>query len=64
MVKNPKTRDSGDGRNEQKLPFTDDEIKRMYNACPKYGNDFHHKWNGDDLADFISISIYTGPPHF
>ena len=60
MVKNPKTRDSGDGRNEQKLPFTDDEIKRMYDACPKYGTDYHYKWTGDDLADFISLSIYTG----
>ena len=60
MVKNPKTRDSGDGRNEQKLPFTDDEIKRMYDACPKYGTDYRYKWTGDDLADFISLSIYTG----
>jgi integrase len=60
MVKNPKTRDSGDGRNEQKLPFTDEEIKRMYDACPKYGTDYHYKWTGDDLADFISLSIYTG----
>jgi hypothetical protein len=41
MVKNPKTRDSGDGRNEQKLPFTDEEIKRMYDSCPKYGTDYH-----------------------
>lgn len=60
MVKNPKTRDSGDGRNEQKLPFSDDEIKRMYDACTKYGTTFHYKWTGDDLADFISLSIYTG----
>jgi integrase len=60
MVKNPKTRDSGDGRNEQKLPFTDEEIKRMYDAWPKYGTDYHYKWTGDDLADFISLSIYTG----
>jgi integrase len=60
MVKNPKTRDSADGRNEQKLPFTDDDIKRMYEACPKYGLTHRHKWTGEDLADFISISIYTG----
>jgi integrase/recombinase XerD len=60
MVKNPKTRDSADGRNEQKLPFSDDEIKRMYDACPKYGTDYHYKWTGEDLADFISLSIYTG----
>ena len=60
MVKNPKTRDSADGRNEQKLPFSDEEIKRMYDACPKYGSDYHYRWKGEDLADFISISIYTG----
>jgi integrase len=60
MVEHPKTRDSGDGRNEQKLPFTDDEIKRMYDACPKYGDGHQYKWTGEDLADFISISIYTG----
>jgi integrase len=60
MVKNPKTRDSSDGRNEQKLPFSDDEIKAMYEACPKYGTDHRYKWTGEDLADFISISIYTG----
>ena len=60
MVKNPKTRDSADGRNEQKLPFSDDEIKAMYEACPKYGTDHRYKWTGEDLADFISISIYTG----
>lgn len=60
MVKNPKTRDSGDGRNEQKLPFSDDEIKRMYKACEQYGKTYRHKWSGEDLADFMSISIYTG----
>lgn len=60
LVKNPKSRDAGDRRNEQKLPFTDDEIKRMYDACPKYGTAPKYKWTGDDLADFISLSIYTG----
>lgn len=59
MVKNPKTRDSAE-RAEQKLPFTDDEIKRMYEACQRYGTTGKHKWNGDDVADFISLSIYTG----
>ena len=32
----------------------------MYDACPKYGNTPKHKWTGDDVADFISLSIYTG----
>ena len=32
----------------------------MYAACPKYGDTYRHKWTGEDLADFISLSIYTG----
>jgi integrase len=57
-VKNPKGRDME--KAEQRLPFTDDELKRMYEACPKYGNSPRHKWTGEDVADFISLSIYTG----
>jgi integrase/recombinase XerD len=60
MVKNPRSRDASDRRGEQKLPFSDDEIKRMYDACPKYGDGYRYKWTGQDLADFISLSIYTG----
>jgi hypothetical protein len=60
LVKNPRGRDAGEKRAEQKLPFTDDELKRMYTACPKYGTSGKYKWTGDDLADFISLSIYTG----
>ena len=59
-VKNPRGRDASEKRAEQKLPFTDDELKRMYRACPKYGTGPRHKWTGEDLADFISLSIYTG----
>jgi len=57
-VKNPKNRETT--HNEQKFPFTDDEIKRMYDACQQYGGSYRHKWSGEDLADFISLSIYTG----
>jgi integrase len=57
-VKNPKGRDME--KAEQRLPFTDDELKRMYEACPKYGTSAKHKWTGEDIADFISLSIYTG----
>jgi integrase len=32
----------------------------MYEACQRYGLTDKHKWNGDDVADFISLSIYTG----
>ena len=38
LVKNPRGRDAADRRNEQKLPFTDLELQRMYEACAtKYG---------------------------
>jgi integrase len=80
LVKNRRTRDSADRRNEQKLPFSDDELKRMYEACDtKYGKQeikwsrvihsrrvegeyarYNSRWNGQDLADFISVSVYTG----
>ena len=59
-VKNPKGREMANRGNEQKFPFSDDEIKRMYEACQKYGGTYRHKWDGDDMADFISLSIYTG----
>jgi integrase len=57
-VKNPKGREVS--RTEQKLPFTDAEIQRMYEACRRYGLTPRHRWNGEDVADFISLSIYTG----
>ena len=80
LVKNQRTRDSADRRNEQKLPFSDEELKRMYEACDarygkqeiKWSREIHHrrieghyarynsKWTGQDLADFISVSLYTG----
>src|ERR1035441_4279134 len=80
LVKNQRGRDAADRRNEQKLPFTDDELQKMYDACEtKYGKQevkwsrvIHHhraegeygrynrKWTGQDLADFISVSVYTG----
>jgi integrase len=79
-IKKKRTRNAADKRNEQKLPFSDDELKDMYEACrTSYGNrplrwdrSIHHrraigqvsrynsKWTGQDLADFISVSVYTG----
>lgn len=79
-LKRQRSRAAADRRNEQKLPFSDDEIKRIYETCEsKYGKkeirwdrSAHHrpatgqlarynlKWTGQDLADFISVSIYTG----
>jgi integrase len=80
LVKNQRGRDAADRRNEQKLPFSDAELQRMYNACEtKYGKQevkwsraihsqqvsgeyarYNYKWTGQDLADFISVSVYTG----
>jgi integrase len=80
LVKNQRSRGSADRRNEQKLPFSDEELRRMYEVCEtKYGKQeikwsrvtHHHraageyvrynfKWTGQDLADFISVSVYTG----
>jgi len=80
LVKNQRGRDAADRRNEQKLPFTDDELREMYTACEtKYGKQevkwsrvihhqraegeyarYNYKWTGQDLADFISVSVYTG----
>jgi integrase len=59
-VKNPKGREMANRGDEQKLPFTDDEIKKMYKACDVYGKTHRHKWTGEDMADFISLSVYTG----
>jgi integrase len=80
LVKNRRGRDAADRRSEQKLPFSDEELRRMYEACEtKYGKQeikwsrvIHHrrvegqyarynqKWTGQDVADFISVSVYTG----
>ncbi len=73
-------RSRSDGRNIERIPFSDDELKRMFEACEtKYGmreikwsRDVHHRpvsgvtanykyrWTGRDMADFISVSVYTG----
>jgi integrase len=81
LVKNPRGRASTEARNEDRTPFSDDELKRMFEACEtQYGKrpirwarkthhhpaeagltaNYKYKWTGQDLADFISISVYTG----
>ena len=80
LVKNPKGKSSTDGRFEQKLPFSGEELTRMYEVAEKrYGkmetkwlrtnhhqqasgvvNSYRYKWTGQDLADFTSVSVYTG----
>jgi len=80
LVKNKRGRDAEDRRHEQKLPFSDEDLQRMYDACEnQYGKQpvnwsrtIHHhriereyarynvKWTGQDLADFIFVSVYAG----
>ncbi len=79
MVKNQRGQHN-DPRSEQKLPFSDEELRRMYDACDtKYGKrqiqfskatkerkaqgpyaQYRARWTGQDIADFISVSVYTG----
>jgi integrase/recombinase XerD len=70
----------GQAQASERIPFSDDELKRMFQACEtqygkkpiRWSRDVHHhaalgetanykyKWTGQDLADFISVSVYTG----
>jgi site-specific recombinase XerD len=45
LVKNRRGRDAADRRSEQKLPFSDEELRRMYEACEtRYGKQ-EIKWS-------------------
>jgi integrase len=79
MVKNQRGQHN-DPRSEQKLPFSDEELRRMYDARDtKYGKreiqfskatkerkeqgpyaQHRTRWKGQDIADFISVSVHTG----
>lgn len=48
---------------KERIPFTDHEVERMYMACRGEYNKTKSRpliWKGEDLEDFISISVYTG----
>ncbi|MGA9670510.1 MAG: tyrosine-type recombinase/integrase [Terracidiphilus sp.] len=49
---------------KERIPFSDDELARMFEACEsKYGksaDEYRYRWSGQDLADFIAVSVYTG----
>jgi integrase len=47
LVKNPKGKAAADGRNEQKLPFSDDELARMYECCETRYGKLEIKWKRD-----------------
>ena len=79
MVRNQRGQHN-DPRSGQKLPFSDEELRRMYDACvTKYGKreiqwekatrerrtqgryaQHKSRRTGQDIADFISVSVYTG----
>ena len=48
------------------MPFSDDEIKRIIEACDKFSDsswvNMHGKgvWTSDDVRDFIWVMLYTG----
>lgn len=71
----------GQAVTKERIPFSDDELKRMFAACEtqygrrpiRWSRGTHHKsapagetanykytWTGQDLSDFISVSVYTG----
>ena len=48
-----------------KTPFTDEELDRIYAACDAIGGPTppgpgHRPWGGEDVKDFVYLSIYTG----
>ena len=48
-----------------KMPFTDDELGRLFKACDDLGEPTpqgpgYRPWGGEDAKDFILLSIYTG----
>ena len=47
----------------ERIPFSDEELDRMFHACrTRYGRKeaFRYRSSGQDLEDFISVSVYTG----
>jgi integrase len=57
-------RSRNERHSKERVPFSDQELARMFEACEtKYGrteDDYRYRWSGQDIADFISISVYTG----
>jgi integrase len=81
LVRNARGRVGDDPRTRERIPFSDEELKRMFDACEEsYGKrpirwsrkihhrpadigetvNYRYKWTGQDVADFISVSVYTG----
>jgi integrase len=64
LLKKSRNRKDTEKESEEKIPFSDEEVTRMFEACEtKYGKNKYatrYRTTGRDLADFISISVYTG----
>jgi integrase len=70
LSKSPVTRDLkpplGASRVANKVPFTDDELTRIINACDQLpeitwsNGATNGKWAGDDTKDFIWLLAFTG----
>jgi len=48
-----------------KMPFTDEELDRIFAACdaigaPRPPGPGYRPWGGEDVKDFVMLSIYTG----
>ena len=56
----------GANRVANKVPFTDDELQAIINACDRIGTVTWENgqgpgaWTGEDVKDFIRLSAYTG----
>lgn len=70
LTKNPVSGDLkpplGANRVANKLPFTDEELQRIFAACDRLGRvawingRSTGAWSGDDVRDFIWLLMYTG----
>ncbi len=55
----------GSSKAANKAPFTDDELKRILDACDKVKVEWKNEtglgvWTGEDLKDLIWLMLYTG----
>jgi integrase len=55
----------GSSKAANKAPFTDEEIKRILNACDQVKVEWKNEtgvgvWTGEDLKDLIWLMLYTG----
>jgi integrase len=60
LIKVKKTRTERENENAPRVPFTDEELARMFSACTVEPRLNRQRTTGQDLADFIAVSVYTG----